>query len=171
MTASRFLGLGAGGVVALVGGGYYAMHLGQFAKLESEVFSVKKLVDWETKALEGLAVSLTSQEMLLQTLATQEEEKKKELKSYGSKVEAARKHLVSMQAAYSKEQETALLVASDSLNAITTLDSLKAEFTRSREAVSTGEKALVLAKLKASESKKLLNPLNHPRVKALMGRK
>ncbi len=61
--------------------------------------------------------------------------------------------------------------ANETKAAASKLVNLQTERERAKEAVTLGEKSLVLARQQAQEARKLLNPLNHPRVSSLMGRK
>jgi hypothetical protein len=60
---------------------------------------------------------------------------------------------------------------SDARSALSRLAGLKAESERAKESLTIGEKSLVLAKARAKDASALLNPLNHPRVKELLGGK
>ena len=50
------------------------------------------------------------------------------------------------------------------------IGSLKRDAERATEAVTLGQKSLIIARQQAVDAKKLLNPLNHPKVKALLGK-
>ena len=51
------------------------------------------------------------------------------------------------------------------------ISALKRDSDRATEAATLGQKSLVIARQQAVEARKLINPLNHPRVKAILGRK
>ena len=50
------------------------------------------------------------------------------------------------------------------------IGSLKRDAERATEAATLGQKSLIIARQQAVDAKKLLNPLNHPKVKALLGK-
>ena len=50
------------------------------------------------------------------------------------------------------------------------IGSLKRDAERASEAATLGQKSFEIARQQAVDAKKLLNPLNHPRVKSLLGK-
>lgn len=50
------------------------------------------------------------------------------------------------------------------------IGSLRRDAERATEAATLGQKSLIIARQQATEAKKLLNPLNHPKVKAMFGK-
>eukprot|EP00798_Chlamydomonas_sp_ICE-L_P020841 gene20841-27673_t len=138
---------------------------------DSEMTTTAKMLSDEQKKVSTVKTSIVSQEKLIDTLAKKEAEQRKTLEGAGVKVEAARKALALHEAAFKKQQEESLQIAQESLNAVSKLSTLRTENERAREAVTLGEKSLMIARQQSAEARKLLNPLNHPRVAALMGRK
>lgn len=65
---------------------------------------------------------------------------------------------------------TAPQAAADLQSAHSRLAELRAEAQRAQESLTLGEQSLVLARQKAAEAKQLLNPLEHPKVKKMLGR-
>lgn len=51
------------------------------------------------------------------------------------------------------------------------IGSMKQDVERAAEAVTLGERSLKIARQQAAEARKLYNPLNHPKVLALLGGK
>ena len=61
--------------------------------------------------------------------------------------------------------------AADGKTAALRLRNLRADAERAREALTVGEQSLKVARERSMEVQKLVNPLNHPRVAELLGRK
>jgi hypothetical protein len=62
-------------------------------------------------------------------------------------------------------------VAKDLESVTSKIISLKREAERTSEATTMGEKSLMIARQQAADARKLFNPLNHPKLQALMGKK
>jgi len=58
--------------------------------------------------------------------------------------------------------------AADGKTAAIRLRNLRADAERAREALTVGEQSLVVARQRAREAQKLVNPLNHPRLQELL---
>ena len=75
---------------------------------------------------------------------------------------------------YTAPEQPTFLLAHQLVNELETvgskIGSLKRDAERATEAVTLGQKSLIIARQQAVDAKKLLNPLNHPKVKALLGK-
>lgn len=67
---------------------------------------------------------------------------------------------------------TCLLQVARELESVASrITTLRQDVERASSAVTMGERSLQIARQQAAEARKLLNPLNHPQVQALVGRK
>ncbi|KAG1659491.1 hypothetical protein FOA52_015333 [Chlamydomonas sp. UWO 241] len=102
---------------------------------------------------------------LAQALSAVDSEKKK-LKSVGKVLEETEvKHSTVV-----KHYEETMQAGKDIESIASRILSLKKDIERSSIAATMGEKSIVIARKEAEDARKLFNPLNHPKVKAMLGK-
>uniref|UniRef100_A0A7S0R662 Uncharacterized protein n=1 Tax=Chlamydomonas leiostraca TaxID=1034604 RepID=A0A7S0R662_9CHLO len=170
MSSSRGLIFALGGV-GLGYGAYFATVQSDVSKYEAEAAQVARMVVNEKKALQSAEKGITEQENRIKELSKKEATTRQELSVKEAALEEARKVVERLEAEYSTVNEELHRCINDSSAATGRLAKLRGEVQRAKEALTMGEKSLTLAKKKASEGRNLYNPLNHPKVVGLMGRK
>ena len=87
-------------------------------------------------------------------------------------LDEARKQVQLLEQQFESKQEAVAKVTRELDAAETKIGTLKRDVLRTTEALSLGEKTVALARIQAVEARKTLyNPLNHPKVSALLGKK
>lgn len=87
-------------------------------------------------------------------------------------LDEARKQVELLEQQFETKQAAVAKVSKDLDAAETKIGTLKRDVLRATEALSLGEKSVALARSQAAEARKTLyNPLNHPKVISLLGRK
>mmetsp|Transcript_12262 Transcript_12262/g.35996 ORF Transcript_12262/g.35996 Transcript_12262/m.35996 type:complete len:171 (-) Transcript_12262:1354-1866(-) len=170
MSATRLLG-GAGALAALGYGGYYAVQSQEVGKAEKSLAQAVGLVDSEQRKLKSCTKALGESEAKQGELTRAYEEAAKAVQDGEVELEAARAALAELEAAHAKKQDKAHRVATDIQGLKSRILALKQDIERSSEATTMGEKSIKIARQEALEARKLYNPLNHPKVKAMLGGK
>lgn len=87
-------------------------------------------------------------------------------------LDEARKQVEVLEQQFQSKQEAASKVAKELEATEGKIGNLKRDIQRTSEALSLGEKSVKLARSQADEARKTLyNPLNHPKVLSLLGKK
>ncbi|GAX84300.1 hypothetical protein CEUSTIGMA_g11722.t1 [Chlamydomonas eustigma] len=166
---SNVLGLLAGGV-GVGYGAYFLSQSGEIRKIEKEEKEASRLVENESKNLLIINKSLQEQETRQRELSEKIPSSQKAVEAAAASVEKARAHLQLLEQEYNTKQAEATKVINDLDSVMSRIESLRRDSDRAAGAVTLGQKSLAIAQQQRTDAKKLLNPLNHPRVKSLLSK-
>lgn len=159
-----------GGVLA----GGYAVYAGmqfmEVKKIDKENSTVKGLVTNDQQKLAKNTRAITDGESKIAAVQQKSEQTQKELLQVDSELTAAREQVTRLEKQYKDKADSLAQLRKDAEATASSIQSLKSECQRLKEAVTTGEKSLQLLNDRRKEAELLYNPLNHPKVKKLLGR-
>lgn len=156
-----------GGAAGLGYGAYYMAHIKEVSKFDKDLKDIQRLIEAEQKKITQSAKLASEFELRLMDLSKQGQDKQKAVADTELKLEAARQQVKQLEGQLGAKKADAAKVAADLKSAQQRLADLRTESERARESVMSGEKSLGLAAENLNHAKLLLNPLNHPRLKAL----
>lgn len=151
--------------------GLLYLQIKEISKLEKDRADLAKLLDTERKRISNNAKLATEAQARIQTLSTASTSVAAALKDVETKLDAARQQVVALEKAVSMKAEEMKKHQAEIKASQAKLLDISAESERAKESISLGEKNLSLVAGQLSSQKRLLNPLNHPKVQGLLGRK
>ncbi|KAL6756605.1 hypothetical protein V8C86DRAFT_2646104 [Haematococcus lacustris] len=158
-----------GGVCGISYGAYYGIQSSEISKTQKEVKDLSQLVDRERKAAASTAALISEQESKAAALQRQEEASRAAVAQTEERIERVRAELEGLESEKERQLQLARKCAADSKSVLGRLASLRSQVLKAQEAATLGEKSLVQARQRATEAQKLLNPLNHPSLKSVLG--
>lgn len=169
--AARTILLGGASAVTAGYGVYAVSQYQTVSALSKEETDVRKLIEGEQRKAKTTAAAITTEQANLEALQKKVETTRKGSAGVDAKVAAARKALEQAQAEQQKQQDELRKAETDLKSAVDKLGQLRGDVERSKEAVTMAERTLSMVSGRRREAEKLYNPLNHPKVKSLMGKK
>jgi chromosome segregation ATPase len=166
MSTARRAGLAVGGAALAGFGAYYATQAAQVAALEGE------RRDLETKAFvaKGKALraesSVQENEALVSALARRREADLRACEELGAQLASARARVQELEGARAQKERDARRCAEDGERARSALEAARGEIERFRGEAAASERALRALQARVAEARRMLNPLNHPAVRA-----
>ncbi|GIL71315.1 hypothetical protein Vretimale_2831 [Volvox reticuliferus] len=152
-------------------GGYYFSQLQEVQKYEKDKKDIERLIETERKRLTTTAKVQAEQESRISEAESQVRERQKAIKDLELKLDAARKAVQQLEQQLKGKNDDLQSKQKELQSAQSRLADLRSETERAKQSVTMGEKSLLLANQKVAEAKLLTNPLNHPKVKTLLGKK
>ncbi|PNW77384.1 hypothetical protein CHLRE_10g434200v5 [Chlamydomonas reinhardtii] len=163
--------LGVAGLGAVGFGGYFVVQQAEVRKYEKDRADIVSLIDTEKKRAATATKAQSGAEERIAELQLAEQQSFKAIKDLELKLDAARKQVQQLEQQLNSKTEDLKAKQTDLAAAHQRLAELKNEAERAKQSVTMGERSLALAAAKVTEAKALTNPLNHPKVKELLGKK
>ncbi|KXZ51544.1 hypothetical protein GPECTOR_12g507 [Gonium pectorale] len=160
----------AGAATGLGFGGYYMSQLQEVQKYEKDKKDIERLVESERKKVTTSTKAQSEQESRIAEAEGLVSERRKTIKELEIKLDAARKQVQQLEQQLKGKSIELQEKQADLAQAQARLGELRAEAERAKQSVTMGERSLALANQKVADAKLLTNPLNHPKVKALLGK-
>jgi chromosome segregation ATPase len=170
LSTGQKLFIGLGSFFGAGYGGYYLAQMKEVKSLEKDKNDILKLIDSEKKRIVSSKKASEELNVKIVNITKASETAVKAVAEAHSKLDAARKTVQQLEAQWQERQKELKRYQDDLKSSQAKLIELAAEAERAKESVSMSEKSLVLASQKVDASRQLLNPLNHPKVKSLLGK-
>lgn len=167
-TSLRKVAAGAGGVVLLGYGTYYATHSSQVSALEREK------TDLETKVFVAQGKSrkaenaMNDNTSLVKVLQQQAELQQKSASELSQQLELARDKVKQLEAQQAQKEADLKKIDTDISKARKSIDQARIDVQRYKDEAKLTEKALQTISQQVADARKQLNPLNHPAIRDLL---
>ncbi len=170
MAARKALLLLGGGAAAGTGA-YVALHSADASKFAQQQKQLERSQQQERTQLRKYESSIIEQEALIKALQQQSAMEQKSMGELAESIEAAKAKVAQLEAQQAQKQEDVQRLEKEAAAASTKLETAREQAVKLQQSAAATEQNLKIMQLEVQKAKELVNPLNHPKVKNLLGRK
>ena len=158
------LGIGAGTA------GYVLYHESEVSSLQKKKVTLEKAATQERNQLRAYESQISEQHSLIKALQQQGELERKAMVDLGGSLKAARDKVAQLEAQQQQTEADMQRLEREAAEAQAKIDSIRSSAEKLQQKQASTEQNIKLMQQEVVKAKELVNPLNHPKVRNLLGR-